>query len=176
MTWQLRSLFTRVLIFAALPVSAFLQRSLIPPSSNNCYRYHPSRLPLFKLKSYHDEFIVDPSLSVDLPLSQGSIMDTNSVGNSHTTDVAVFIIGVIPFLWATIEFWRRIAMQLPFGTGSDSVVVSLGEDDNPSKLRGRRTLGKGALIVAYILFGMAISVVGISLLSILLSSSSQLPP
>lgn len=104
------------------------------------------------------------------------MMENNGFGNSHTTDVAVFIVGVIPFLWATIEFWRHIAMQLPFGTGTDSVVVSLGEDNNPSKLRGRRTLGKGALIVAYILFGMATVVVGISLLSIFLSSSSPLPP
>ena len=38
------------------------------------------------------------------------------------SDVIVFVIGSIPFLWATWEFWRRIAVGLPFGTGSDSVV------------------------------------------------------
>ena len=25
-------------------------------------------------------------------------------------DTAVFVVSVIPFLWATIEFWRRIAV------------------------------------------------------------------
>lgn len=38
------------------------------------------------------------------------------------TDAVVFVVGCIPFLWATWEFWRRIAVGLPFGTGSDSVV------------------------------------------------------
>eukprot|EP00569_Conticribra_weissflogii_P006326 CAMPEP_0171348668 /NCGR_PEP_ID=MMETSP0878-20121228/31529_1 /TAXON_ID=67004 /ORGANISM="Thalassiosira weissflogii, Strain CCMP1336" /LENGTH=168 /DNA_ID=CAMNT_0011853093 /DNA_START=36 /DNA_END=539 /DNA_ORIENTATION=+ len=83
---------------------------------------------------------------------------------SPTTTLVVFIIGIIPFVWATYEFWRRIAFGEPFGTGSDSVVIpsplnsdndenliSIGEDGNPASSRGRRTLDKGALLVAYVL-------------------------
>eukprot|EP00590_Aulacoseira_subarctica_P007264 CAMPEP_0172430858 /NCGR_PEP_ID=MMETSP1064-20121228/56347_1 /TAXON_ID=202472 /ORGANISM="Aulacoseira subarctica , Strain CCAP 1002/5" /LENGTH=91 /DNA_ID=CAMNT_0013177239 /DNA_START=88 /DNA_END=360 /DNA_ORIENTATION=+ len=80
----------------------------------------------------------------------------NPVSGNHASDVVVFVLGVIPFIWATVEFWRRIALQLPFGTGADSVFI--GEDNKPSSSRGRRTLGRGAIIVAYILFGLAASV------------------
>ena len=95
----------------------------------------------------------------------------NPVSGNHASDVVVFVLGVIPFIWATIEFWRRIALQLPFGTGADSVVI--GEDDKPSSSRGRRTLGRGAIIVAYILFGLASSVLIITLVSVV--SSPQAP-
>jgi hypothetical protein len=178
MTWLYQSFLITALVFAGFPVSGFLLSSLKPPTNNNYYKpvYHRNGSPSFQLKSYHKELAVSTSLNFETSLSQVSMMDTTSVGSSHTSDVAVFIIGVIPFLWATVEFWRRIALQLPFGTGSDSAVFSIGEDNNPSSSRGRRILGKGALTVAYILFGMATLVVGISLSSILLSSSSQLPP
>ena len=68
-------------------------------------------------------------------------------------DTAVFAIGVIPFAWATWEFWRRIVGGESFGTGSDSVII--GEDLNPESSRGRRVLGNDALAVAYVLFGVA---------------------
>ena len=90
---------------------------------------------------------------------------------SPTTTIVVFIIGVIPFIWATYEFWRRIAVGASFGTGSDSVIIpspfdggdgkdgnnliTIGEDNKPTSSRGRQTLDRGALIVAYILFAVA---------------------
>jgi hypothetical protein len=30
----------------------------------------------------------------------------------------------VPFVWAGIEFWRRIAVGDPFGTGTDSVLIN----------------------------------------------------
>lgn len=101
---------------------------------------------------------------------------------SPETTVAVFIIGVIPFVWATIEFWRRIAVGASFGTGSDSVVIprpdddfiTIGEDGNPESSRGRRTLDKGALTVAYVLFAVAAGSVGIALMSVLMGPRPDL--
>ena len=106
---------------------------------------------------------------------------------SPTTTLIVFIIGIIPFIWATIEFWRRIAVGLPFGTGKDSIlirpeqsssssesenVVTIGEDNNPRSSRGRQVLGKGAIVVAYILFGVAAFSVGIAVFSVVTSDAT----
>jgi len=68
-----------------------------------------------------------------------------------TQDSVVFVIGVIPFVWATYEFWRRIAVGEPFGTTKDGSVVIAPE---PDKVTGqpRRLLGRGAITLAYILF------------------------
>jgi hypothetical protein len=139
--------------------------------------YRRGGSPLQVLQNNNDA-IIDTIVSGDTSLQPISTIDSTiaEIANNHALDVVVFILGVIPFLWATVEFWRRIALQLPFGTGNDSVVISIGEDNNPSSSRGRRTLGKGALTVAYILFGLATSVVGISLLSVAFSPSSQTPP
>jgi hypothetical protein len=84
---------------------------------------------------------------------------------SDSVNIGVFVTGLIPFIWATIEFWRRIAIGKPFGTGKDSVFI--GEDMDPSSSRGRRTLGRGALIIAYILFAAAAFFIFISLYSVL---------
>ena len=78
---------------------------------------------------------------------------------SPATNVAVFVVGLIPFAWATVEFWRRIAVGATFGTGKDSVVIPrpqdvLVDDDgnplitaaNPASSRGRQVLGKDALV------------------------------
>lgn len=89
--------------------------------------------------------------------------------NSDELNIAVFLIGIFPFIWATIEFWRRIAVGLPFGTGSDSIVI-IGEDNKPSSSRGRQVLGKGALVVAYILFAIAGVSVGVSVFSVIASA------
>lgn len=89
------------------------------------------------------------------------------------SDVWVFVAGIIPFGWATIEFWRRIAVGESFGTGSDSIVISIGEDSNPDSSRGRRVLGKDALVVAYILFGIAAAVLGVVLYTVI---TSDAPP
>ena len=93
---------------------------------------------------------------------------------SDTTNTVVFLVGIFPFIWATIEFWRRIAVGLPFGTGSDSIIIepitTIGEDNNPSSSRGRQVLGKGAIVVAYILFAVAAFSVGIAVFSVVTTS------
>jgi len=103
---------------------------------------------------------------------------TNSIGSSlllgaaadqqlwwQNTDVWVFVAGIIPFAWATVEFWRRIAVGEPFGTGKDSVYI--GKDNAPQESRGRRTLDRGAFFVAYLLFALAAGAIGITLYSVL---------
>ena len=94
-------------------------------------------------------------------------------------DVWIFMAGLFPFAWATIEFWRRIAVGQPFGTGKDSVYI--GQDNAPSESRGRRVLDKGAFLVAYLLFGIAAAAIAITLFSVVtsppmmdISSSSSL--
>lgn len=85
----------------------------------------------------------------------------------RNADVWVFIVGIIPFGWATIEFWRRIAVGEPFGTTSDSIYI--GKENAPSESRGRRVLDRGAFLVAYILFGIAAAAIGITLYSVVTS-------
>jgi hypothetical protein len=104
---------------------------------------------------------------------------------STTTNILVFIIGIIPFLWASYEFWRRIAVGASFGTGSDSVIIPspfaevddmimIGEDNNPNSSRGRRTLDRGALTVAYVLFAVAAGSVAIAVASVVTSPQAPL--
>ena len=49
-------------------------------------------------------------------------------------DTGVFVIGCIPFLWATWEFWRRIAVGASFGTGKDAVVFDTGDDADDDQI------------------------------------------
>ena len=106
---------------------------------------------------------------------------------SPTTTIVVFIIGIIPFIWATYEFWRRIAVGASFGTGSDSVIIpspfdggdgkdliTIGEDNKPTSSRGRQTLDRGALIVAYILFALAGGSVLIAVASVVVGPQTPL--
>lgn len=109
---------------------------------------------------------------------------------SPTTTVIVFIIGIIPFVWATYEFWRRIAVGASFGTGSDSVIIpspfdggdgkdgtdliTIGEDNKPTSSRGRQTLDRGALIVAYILFAVAGGSIAIAVASVVMGPQNPL--
>ena len=68
-------------------------------------------------------------------------------------DTVIFVIGCVPFVWAGIEFWRRIAVGDPFGTGSDSVIIN---DTSGNRTRAvRRVLGQDAIIAARLLFGIA---------------------
>ena len=105
---------------------------------------------------------------------------------SPTTTIVVFIIGIIPFIWATYEFWRRIAVGASFGTGSDSVIIpslfdggdgkdmiTIGEDNKPTSTRGRQTLDRGALIVAYILFAVAGGSVLIAVASVVMGPQTN---
>ena len=62
----------------------------------------------------------------------------------------------------------------PFGTGSDSVTIFIGEDENLKSSRGRQVLGKGALVFAILLFGIAAASIGIAIYSVI--TSAPLPP
>lgn len=114
--------------------------------------------------------------------ADSSLLLTEQSLSLRNVDVWIFIAGLIPFGWATVEFWRRIAVGEPFGTGSDSVFI--GKDGAPDQSRGRRVLDRGAFLVAYLLFGIAAAAIGITLFSVVtsppmeLSSSSSLvtPP
>lgn len=120
---------------------------------------------------------MDPSIVGDTLSSSASSVDTSfsvSVDAASfltNSDVWVFVAGVFPFAWATIQFWTRIAAGEPFGTGSDSVII--GVDDNPDLSRGRRVLGKDALIVAYALFAISAAVLGLVLYTVV---TNDAPP
>eukprot|EP00546_Thalassionema_frauenfeldii_P002629 CAMPEP_0178933102 /NCGR_PEP_ID=MMETSP0786-20121207/23060_1 /TAXON_ID=186022 /ORGANISM="Thalassionema frauenfeldii, Strain CCMP 1798" /LENGTH=114 /DNA_ID=CAMNT_0020610615 /DNA_START=253 /DNA_END=597 /DNA_ORIENTATION=- len=107
-------------------------------------------------------------IPIELSSSLLIAADTNKSLSLGNTDVVVFLIGLIPFTWATVEFWRRIAVGEPFGTGKDSVYI--GKDDAPLESRGLRTLDRGAFFVAYILFGIAAGVIGLTLYSVISTS------
>ena len=68
-------------------------------------------------------------------------------------DTIIFVIGCVPFVWAGIEFWRRIAVGDPFGTGKDSVIINDSSGNRPTPVR--RVLGTDAIIAARILFALA---------------------
>jgi hypothetical protein len=100
---------------------------------------------------------------------------------SKETTVVVFIIGVIPFIIATYEFWRRIAIGATFGTGNDSIqfpnnnnrttiiTTTIGEDDAPLSSRGKQVLGSDSLITAYFIFATVAVVLMLVFYSILTS-------
>jgi hypothetical protein len=88
---------------------------------------------------------------------------------AYNTNFWVFVAGIVPFAWATIEFWRRISVGESFGTGRDSIVI--GMDDSPADSRGRRVLGKGALFTAVVLFTLAFGTIGLVLFSVITSES-----
>ena len=48
-------------------------------------------------------------------------------------DTGVFVIGCIPFAWATMT-WRRIAVGASFGTGKDAVVFDTGDDADDDQI------------------------------------------
>ena len=197
------------LFFKRRHTSAFL-----PPSSslssirqagrNELHDEHISTsLPMTFLDSSSHEVLSTLQQSTQLLLTETttatSIQPTLPIDESlqieqlsPTTTLIVFIIGIIPFIWATIEFWRRIAVGASFGTGSDSVVIpspfdnnneedddgliSIGEDGNPLSSRGRRTLDRGALGVAYVLFGVAAFSVGIAVASVIMGPNEGSMP
>eukprot|EP00978_Attheya_sp_CCMP212_P007325 scaffold17003_cov41-Attheya_sp.AAC.2 len=100
-------------------------------------------------------------------LAQDSLAAAEEQAQSHGTAVVVFVIGLIPFGWATVEFWRRIAVGASFGTGKEAVTITIGEDDAPQSSRGRQVLGKGALVIAYVLFAIAAGSIGLALYSVI---------
>ena len=73
-------------------------------------------------------------------------------------DIAVFAAGVVPFVWATGEFWRRVLRGEVFGTGRDSVRIDNPFDESEGgagRSSGGRKLTKSALNVAALLFAIA---------------------
>jgi len=120
--------------------------------------FHPPRNPTVLTRPHR----LLRSSRLDLSPSTIPIDDASL---SPEVNILIFIIGLVPFLWATVEFWRRIAFGEAFGTGKDSVII--GEDMKPSSSRGRRTLGRGALVTAYVLFGIAVVSVAFTVYSVL---------
>lgn len=121
--------------------------------TNGNYPSFISRADVRSDFSHRGLFQTNSDLSFVEALSSNSL----AVSSGHESDIVVFVVGLIPFAWASVEFWRRIAVGATFGTGEDSVTI-IGEDGAPGRSRGRRVLGRGALVVAYILFGIAIGV------------------
>ena len=112
----------------------------------------------------------ESSLTLHL-FAEASSETVKAVSFWQNTDVWVFLAGVFPFAWATVEFWRRIMFGEQFGTGSDAIII--GMDDAPSDSRGRRVLGRGAIITAYVLFAISFATIGIVLYSV--ATSGPLP-
>ena len=86
--------------------------------------------------------------------SEAAAMETPTFEPRGITpeDSVIFVIGCVPFVWAAIEFWTRIANGDSFGTGKDSVVIQpLGQQYEGNK----RVLGQDAMIAARILFALA---------------------
>ena len=115
------------------------------------------------------------SATTGVPSNDATTLE-NATKLSDSTIVLVFLAGVFPFAWATVEFWRRIAFGESFGTGSDSVVfTTIGEEDAPQSSRGQRVLGKGALVIAYALFAIAFGVLALVIGSVLTTPDMPIP-
>jgi len=197
--------------------SAFLSplpkhdREQLEPHKNHCHpsflSHHSSCRQVSPSKSSLNLFTPSTVITTTTTAAIADLLDTTTPdlevlstpppfpttaveGLSPTTTTIVFALGLIPFIWATYEFWSRIAVGASFGTGADSITIrpgggntdtgggggggtSIGEDGNPSKSRGRKVLGDDALLVAYVLFAVAIGSVGIAVYSVV---SSPLPP
>lgn len=107
-------------------------------------------------------------LATDSALVEPSSSSTNEFVLSPAQTILVFIIGLVPFGFATVEFWRRIAFGESFGTGKDSIVF-IGKEGDATSSRGQRVLGNDSLIVAYILFAIAAAVLGVVLVAVVTS-------
>ena len=184
------------LMLAMLPLArshrraAFVHRSTISSPSiygarSNCNRASRVAAPCMSLETAPSFSGIGSNVVAAADAAIAPLQDTTQPIEqlSATTTVVVFIVGIIPFVWATYEFWRRIAVGASFGTGSDSVVIpspfeegeddliAIGEDGNPMRSRGRRTLDRGALTVAYVLFAVAGGSVAIAIASVLMGSA-----
>lgn len=132
--------------------------------TNNIDTYSTSRHQRFSGSIGLENFSLPRNGSVKCRMLE----QDNWTGILNNSDVWVFLIGIFPFAWASVEFWRRIAFGEAFGTGSDQVII--GMDDMPSDSRGRRVLGKGALFVAYFLFAASFATIGVVFYSVISSS------
>lgn len=127
------------------------------------------KMPLLSWPLDASDDLTTLSVNSMLWISDATSNDADQVvGLSKGTAIAVFIVGLIPFGIATVEFWRRIAVRASFGT-ADPVVFSIGENDAQASSRGKQVLGKDALVTAYIIFAIVAAVLGIVLFSVLTS-------
>jgi hypothetical protein len=173
----------------AFPKISILVASAFLAAVTNAFQVGPSKVasavPRICAPSFPRHYALlakenDPTKSLSCAAGSSSALrlsliaeatDVNTVQFLQNSDFWVFLAGVFPFAWATVEFWRRIAFGEAFGTGSDQVII--GMDDAPSDSRGRVVLGKGALYVAYILFAVSFGTIGIVFYSVI---SSGAPP
>ncbi|EKX32568.1 hypothetical protein GUITHDRAFT_166674 [Guillardia theta CCMP2712] len=90
-------------------------------------------------------------------------------------DTVVFVIGVIPFVWATYEFWRRIAVGEPFGTTKEGSVIIRPEGQEVKEQKGspRRVLSTGAIRLAYVLFAAVGASMALVVVAVLQAGSRQ---
>lgn len=139
-----------------------VRRSLLPPGMEN------ADLAVISTSSSATTSWLSETTALNIVSPEG---DETGLLLSNQAIIATFVIGLVPFAVATVEFWRRIAVGDSFGTGKDSVVI-IGEDDAPLSSRGRRVLGKGALVTAYILFGLAAAVLAIVLYAVISSGTT----
>ena len=153
---------------------------------NSSANHHSQQLQMLPKETNLENLVISLLSSPDIittshdsstsTISTPSTLPPSSIeGLSPTTNTIVFLIGIVPFLWATYEFWSRIAVGASFGTGKDSIQIRpstttlIGQEGNPRKSRGQQVLGDDALIVAYVLFGIAIASVGIAVYSVVSS-------
>jgi len=98
-------------------------------------------------------------------------------------DTIVFGLGVTPFAWATVEFWRRIVNGESFGTGKDSVTIDPetyealikdgADEDQLRRAGGRRVLGADAMFAARVLFaaaGLSLALVAYAVVQVLIGA------
>ena len=140
---------------------------------------HESQLPMSNFMDVSSNIWLSLEGLDDVTSSLQQVQETPQIeGLTPTQNVIIFIIGIFPFLWATYEFWSRIAVGASFGTGSDSIQIrpsttTIGTNDDRRKSRGQQVLGDDALIVAYFLFAVAIGSVGIAIYSVISSPVMQ---
>ena len=168
----------RLFALGFLSISLLLQESCIVLAFHNHDNHGviipPKQNANTKLsKSFAYQTIISPRIPRVGDLKALPVGDTTGMKNilEMNSDVWVFLLGVFPFAWATVEFWRRIMFGEAFGTGSDQVII--GMDDSPEDSRGRRVLGKGALGTAYFLFAASFATLAVVLYAVI---SSAPPP
>ena len=111
------------------------------------------RTPLAAAAGLHSVLPTPAALAVEAISSAGETVTTFEPRGITPEDTVIFLLGCVPFVWAGIEFWRRIAVGESFGTGRDSVVILDSSGNRPKPLK--RVLGDDAIIAARILFGLA---------------------
>jgi len=66
-----------------------------------------------------------------------------------------------------------VVIPSPFEKDEDDLIM-IGEDGDPNSSRGRQTLDRGALTIAYLLFAVAGGSVALALASVLMSPTQPM--